>query len=62
MFFRMHLQIPKSNYEEFENFSSNLNLFLLNISDNHPLAQFLQAILIQRFHNDAIVIKEKGRV
>ena len=36
-FFACIYRSPNQNYEEFENFSSNLNLLLLNINDNHPL-------------------------
>ena len=32
---------PNQNYEELENFSSNLNLLLLKINDNHPTCSIL---------------------
>ena len=40
-FFTCLYRSPNQNHEELENFSSNLDLFLSNINDNHPTCSIL---------------------
>ena len=40
-FFIYHYRSPNQNHEELENFSSNLDLLLSNINDNHPTCSIL---------------------
>ena len=53
---------PNQNHKESENLSSNLDLLLSNINDDHPTCSFLLSILMQRVQNDAIVKNAIGRV
>ena len=42
MFLHKPLQSPNQNHEEFENFSSDLDLLLSNINDNHATCSILK--------------------
>ena len=61
-FFTCLYESPNQNHEELENFSSNLDLLLSNINDNHPTCSILIGDLMQIIQNGAIVIKAMGRV
>ena len=50
-FFIYHYRSPNQNHEELENFSSNLDLLLSNIYDNHPTC----SILMGDFHTKSSI-------
>ena len=45
MFFTYLYRSPNKNHEELENFSSNLDLPLSNINDDHPTCSILEGDL-----------------